>query len=321
MIRSFFLRIVSLIVGGAMLLLVAPGVKPSQPYDVKDPDECRLCLTVLSDVHVEGNNYPRDRVVADSFKDFKNNVHGSDALLFLGDSTMNGQHIENMILHGMFSLLVKDQRVIPVAGNHDFGNGEGNFEKIQRRWYDYNKAFFDVDLDKPYYSTVVNGFLFIVLANEQQDIETMHMSEEQYEWLEETLAEADGSGLPVFVLAHYPPNWSAPIDPDSTYDLRAILAPFNRNNDLFYLCGHLHVTPGGGSFPTWNGFPTAYIPSLTKLDENGQIFEETGYGEMLEVYPDRVVFRIRNFYRGEWGQLDGAPFEREYLLKNPITTR
>ena len=318
MVKSLFLRMLSFLMGGAMLLLVAPGAKPAAPYDVKDPEECRLCLTVFSDVHVEGNNYTRDKVVAESFKDLANNVHGSDALLFLGDSTMNGQHIENQIFHGMCSILLKNQKVIPVAGNHDFGNGEGDFEKIQQRWYDYTEAFFGKKLKKPYYSEILNGFRFIVLANEQQNIDAMHMSEAQYEWLAAELQEAAESGLPVFVLAHYPPGMSQPIDPDSKYDLRRMLAEYNRETDVFYLCGHLHADPGDYSFHTWNAFPDTYLPSLSKLDENGEIYEGSGFGELVEVYPDRVVFRMRNFYSGEWALLNGEPLEREFFLKNPI---
>ena len=319
MIKAFFMRAAALIVGFAMLLFFAPGECKSEPYDVKDPEECRLCLTVFSDVHAEGNNYPRDSVFEESFKDVKKNVHGSDAVLFLGDSTMNGQHIENLIFHGVFSILLKDQKVIPVPGNHDFGNGEGDFEKIQQRWYDYTKTFFGLELTKPYYCEILNGFYFIVLANEQQNIDAMHMSEEQYEWLAETLEEAAGSGLPVFVLAHYPPGMSSPIDPDSQYDLRRMLAEYNRETDVFYLCGHLHADPSDYSFHTWNAFPDTYLPSLTKLTADGEIYEGSGFGEIVEVYPDRVVFRMRNFYYGEWAELNGEPFEREFFLKNPIS--
>ncbi len=318
MIKSILLRTVSMIVTLAMLALFAPGVNHSEPYDVKVPEECRLCLTVFSDVHVESNNYPRYKVIADSFKDTANNVHGSDAVLFLGDSTMNGQNIENMIFHGSVSMLMKDQRVISIPGNHDFGNGEGDFEKIKQRWFDYTETFFGAKHTEPYFCEILNGFYFIVLANEEQDINMMHMSEAQYEWLVQSLQEASGSGLPAFVLAHYPPGMSQPIDPDSQYDLRRMLAEYYRENDMFYLCGHLHADPSDYSFHTWNAFPDTYLPSLSRLDENGEICENSGFGEVVEVYPDRVVFRMRNFYKGEWMQLNGEPFEREFMLKNPI---
>ena len=317
-IKSIFLRAISMIVSIATLTLFAPGSGNTEPYDVTDPASCVLNLTVFSDVHVESNNYPRYKVFANSMRNAMCSKSGSDAFLFLGDSTMNGQNIENMMFHGTVANLLKGQKVISVPGNHDFGNGEGDFRAIQQRWYDYTEAFFDKKLTTPYYYDIVGGCYFIVLANEQQNIDAMHMSDDQYAWLELMLEDAARSGMPTFVLAHYPPRMAAPINPESPYKLTDMLAAFNREHDLFYLCGHLHQSPNASSFHAWSGFPETYLPCLTALTSEGKICDESGFGEMAEVYPDRVVFRFRNFYRGEWAQLDGAPLEATYFLKNPI---
>ena len=318
--RSVFLRVVSLIVSAAMLLLFSPGGTGTEPFDVKDPEACVLDFTVFSDVHVEGNNAPRYKVFAGSLKDAVKNQSGSDAFLFLGDSTMNGQHIENTMFHGTVARLLKNEKVIPVPGNHDFGNGQGDFNAIQQRWYDYTQAFFGLKLTTPYYYQVVNGFYFIVLANEQQNIDAMHMSDDQYAWLEMMLEDAARSGLPTFVLAHYPPRMASPINPDSRYNLVDILSAYNRDHDLFYLCGHLHHAPDAATFHAWSGFPETYLPMLTQLTDDGNrnIYEQSGFGEVVEVDADRVVFRVRNFYYGEWAQLNDTPLEAVWRLKNPI---
>ena len=316
--KFVFLRISSVFVAICMLLLFAPTGTDSAPYDVKDPDACLMNLTVFSDIHVESNNYPRYKAIATCMRNAKLCKSGSDAILSLGDSTMNGQNIENMILHGSVALLLKNERIIPVAGNHDFGNGEGDFNKIQRRWYAYTEAFFGKKLTKPYYFDEVNGCRFIILANEQQNIDYMHMSDDQYEWLALQLEEAARTGMPTFVLAHYPPRLAKPINPDSQYDLCRMLAQFNREHDLFYLCGHLHSLPSETTFHAWSGFPEAYLPCLSLLNEEGEIYDGTGYGMQVELYADSVVFRVRNYYTGEWAQLNGAPHEATYLLKNPI---
>ena len=318
--KSILLRAISLILSVAMLALFAPFANRSESYDLKDPEACVLHFTVFSDVHVEGNNSPRYKVFAASLKDAMKNRSGSDAFLFLGDSTMNGQNIENMFFHGTVATILKDQRVIPVPGNHDFGNGAGDFEKIQQRWYDYTEAFFGLKLTTPYYYQVVNGCYFIVLANEQQNIDRMHMSDEQFAWLEATLEQAAQSGMPTFVLAHYPPRMEDHINPDSPYNLCGMLASFNREHDLFYLCGHLHQAPSSSTFHGWSGFPETYLPMLTQLTDDGDrnVCDETGFGEIVEVYADRVVFRVRNFYFGEWATLNDAPMEATYTLKNPV---
>ena len=316
--KFFPLRIIAMIVTVFMLALFAAGGANTEPFDVLEPESCVLNLTVFSDVHVESNNYPRYRVCANSLRNAAQNKSGSDAFLFLGDSTMNGQNIENMIFHGTVTRLLKDQKFISVPGNHDFGNGEGDFKAIQQRWYTYTEAFFGKKLTTPYYYEVVNGFYFIVLANEIQDINCMYMSDDQYAWLELMLEDAARSGLPTFVLAHYPPRMSKPLNPDTEYDLCRMLAAYNREHDLFYLCGHLHSGPGSTTFHSWSGFPETYLPCLTRLTETGKIDENSGFGEIVEVYADRVVFRMRNFYTGEWGGVNGAPMEATYTLKNPI---
>ena len=316
--KLLFLRTVSLIVSVSCLLLFAGGVAPREAFDVKDPDTCVMNLTVFSDVHVEGNNYPRYKVFANCLRNAKQNKSGSDAFLFLGDNTMNGQNIENMMFHGTVRQFLRGENVIAIPGNHDFGNGEGDFEKIRQRFYDYSEAFFGRKLTEPYFCEVVNGFYFIVLANEVKEVDSMHMSDAQFEWLERTLDEAAQSGLPTFVLAHYHPRMAVPINPDSSYSLVRILADYNRRHDVFFLCGHLHMSPCASSFHSWSGFPEAYLPCLTLQDENGENFEETGFGEVVEIYPDRVVFRMRNFYTGEWAMLDEAPMEATWQLKNPI---
>ena len=134
------------------------------------------------------------------------------------------------------------------------------------------------------------------------------------------LEDAARSGLPTFVLAHFPPRMAEPINPDSPYDLCRMLAEYNREHDLFYLCGHLHRSPDATTFHAWSGFPETYLPCLTLQTDERANFEGTGFGEMVEVYADRVVFRVRNFCTGEWAQLNGAPHEAVFTLKNPIPT-
>ena len=41
----------------------------------------------------------------------------------------------------------------------------------------------------------------------------------------------------------------------------------------------------------------------------------------VELYTDSVVFRVRNYYTGEWAELNGAPHEATFMLKNPISAQ
>ena len=140
LIKSFFLRAFALIVSVVMVL--AAGFATGESYDVRDPENCKLNFSILSDSHIEGNNFPRYKVFTHCLQDVRKNKSGNDAVIFLGDNTMNGQVLENTLFHGAAKMLLPGQTILPVVGNHDIGNGHGDYAKLQNRWYDYTRAFF-----------------------------------------------------------------------------------------------------------------------------------------------------------------------------------
>ncbi|MCR5041524.1 MAG: metallophosphoesterase [Clostridia bacterium] len=322
--KSVILRVTAALL--TMLMLLFAGKGPGKEYDVDDPENCALNFSVLSDSHIEGNNFNRYKVFVGSLRDLENKKTPNDAVVFLGDNTMNCQNIENMLFHGAASAILGDEAVFSVVGNHDIGNadGDGNHEKLQNRWYDYTESFFGRDLDKPYYYDVVNGFYFIVLGMEKQFVHEMYMSDEQYSWLEGVLAEAAESGKPAFVFSHYPADYMIDEDGEETDRLINILAAYNEEHDVFYFCGHTHMP----LFLFWSfhddeGFPEIYLPRLTDLsgENDNEIFSRSGIGVEVEVYDGSVYVRGRNFYAGEWLVDDedtGEMCEMTYALKNPI---
>ena len=320
MIKSFAIRVSSVVVAAVMML--AAAFVPTQNYDVRDPEECKLNFSILSDSHIETTDLQRYRVFNRCLLDVAKNESGNDAVIFLGDNTMNGQVLENMMFHGSVRLFLKDQKnILPVVGNHDIGNGEGDYEKLQNRWYAFTKAFFDKDLDHPYYSEVIDGYTFIVLGMEDQLVYDMMMTEAQFTWLEGVLAEAAKSDKPVFVFSHYPADDAIDETGESTDRLIDMLAEFNKEHDLIYFCGHTHMPMYlFWSFHDSDGFPEIYLPRLTDVgneDNKSGVYNHSGTGVEVEVYGDRVIVRSRDFYRGEWRiESDGQVCEKTYELKN-----
>ena len=315
---SPILRILAALLSLVMLMTAGPG--GGKDHNVKDPDACRLNFAVLSDSHIEGNNSTRYKVFARCLKDVRRNQSGLDAVVFLGDNTMNGNSTESMFFHGTVSLLLKDQKVLPVLGNHDIGNGEGDYEKLQHRWYAYTEAFFDKKLTTPYYYEVIDGYYFIILGTEEHTSNSMTLTDDQLEWLRYTLEDAANSGKPVFVFSHHPERASYRADPDYAYSLTDILTAYAEDHDLFYFSGHTHRTLTRSSFNTYYNFPETSLPCLTKLtgEKDNIIMDETGVGVEVEVYENEVVIRGRNFYAGEWSlDTGGEPLEAAYPLTNP----
>ena len=306
----------------SLVMLMTAGVGGGRDHDVKEPDACRLNFAVLSDSHIEGNNTTRYKVFARCLKDVRRNRSGLDAVVFLGDNTMNGNSTESMFFHGTASLLLKGQKVLPVLGNHDIGNGEGDYEKLQNRWYAYTEAFFGKKLTVPYYREVIDGYSFIVLGTEEHTSNSMTLTDGQLAWLRGTLEDAARSGKPVFVFSHHPERASYRADPAYEYSLTDILTAYAEDHDLFYFSGHTHRTLTRSSFNTDDNFPEISLPCLTTLtgEKDNVIKEDTGVGVEVEVYGDEVIVRGRNFYQGEWdADSAGEPLEIAYPLRNPVS--
>ena len=321
LVKSFFLRIIAAVI--TLVMLIPAGDGKTTEYDVREPEKCELNFSVFSDSHIEGNNFSRYKVFVRALQNVKKNKSGNDAVIFLGDNTMNCQHIENLLFHGAVSTLLGGEKIFPVLGNHDIGNGEGDYGTPQNRWYDYTYAFFGRQLEHPYYYEVVNGYYFIVLGMEAQEVYDMYISEEQFAWLDGVLAEAEKSGKPVFVFSHYPADSVVDENGESTSRLAETLAGYNEKNDLVSFVGHTHMPLYlFWSFHADNGYPEIYLPRLTELAGNGdnEIYKESGIGIEVEVYENEVYVRGRDFYNGEWryDTVDETVCEMAYTLKNPV---
>lgn len=315
--KSIFMKIAAFVITAVML--IAAGNMNTQEYDVESPENCRFNFTVLSDCHVEGNNFPRYQVFVNSLRNVKKNKSGNDAVIFLGDSTMNGQNIENLLFHGAVSWILKGEKVLTVVGNHDTGNGQGDYETLQNRWFDYTQAFFGRELEHPYYYEVIDGCYFIVLGPETQSVNDFYMTDEQYEWLEGVLAEAAKGDKPVFVFSHHPHDYAVDADGNETTRLVDMLAEYAADHPLFSFVGHTHMP----LYLFWSfhddlGYPEIYLPRLTHLaGEDREIYKESGIGIEVEVYDNEILVRGRDFYRGEWrvdDEEDGTLCEMRYPL-------
>lgn len=291
-LRRFFASILA-------ALLMIGVTNPGTSYSVKDAEDCSVIFSVISDVHMEGNNKTaRDIFIKEAY-DIKNNASGNDALVLLGDNTMNGQHIENMFLYGILNKIKPADRVFMTLGNHDTGNGIDKYDSLLKRYYSYYNDFYGENVNSPYYYEIVNGYYFIFLGSEEDDVNSPVVSEEQFNWLDGILAEATENGKPVFVFGHHP---------YTHYENPLILKDiFTKYKNVFIFSGHMHnyfITAENLS-ETVHHFN---LPRVTELDSDGNTVDSTGLGVNVGIYPDKVVIRERNFYTGEWSN------EYEFIL-------
>lgn len=279
------------------------GAGVGEVHEVKNEEEIEAVFTVLSDCHVEGLDkefsFTKTYSVLSRIIDDVNSLEGgNDAVVFLGDNTMNGQHIENLLFYGAASDL-KAEKIFVAAGNHDFSNGEGDYEEYRARYIGYNNAFFTDNITEPYYYDVVNGCYIICLSSEDVTVNNMYLSDAQLSWLREVLDKAASEDAPIFVMSHHPANYLNGRDGN---ELTEIL---NDYDNLLFFCGHTHREYDEGSVYTLNGVDCINLPKCTHKNESG-----TGIGAQVEVYDDEVVVRMRDFYNGHF--VEGA--EHTYTI-------
>lgn len=303
---SVIIRILSLFIAGIMFIGVGPV--NAAKYSALDDENCKLSFSVLSDAHIEGNNPGRFNTFAKILKDAKNTTRENDAMVFLGDDTMNGQTIESLLFYGAVATVDPAKQYINVIGNHDTHEDTGKYEDLFNKYRLFSSALLNLNVDKQYYYRIINGCYFIVVASEGQGVNAMYVSDEQLKWLDETLKLAEKDNAVAFVVSHH--------DMRSTYNqeyyaIRDILAKYR---NVFYLYGHTHTSMNRD----WviredeKGVRIINLPRCTEQDDFDKNSPEwTGFGTQVEVYEDEVVFRFRNYYYHTWA--DG--FEQHWAIE------
>lgn len=269
-----------------LLTMLSPAAGVTE-FEAERPDELIASFVAVSDIHVETNNPA-------SYENFSKLLSGIkagkdvDAVIYTGDNVMNGQDLENFFFYSAVRIMTPAKHNLVLAGNHDLGNTEGDYNKLLENYIKNNKIFFNEDLGKGYYYRVINGCYIISLISEDETTWEFIMSDEQYAWLEGVLQEAQKTDAPVLVFNHFPIF----INNATGTRLAALLNEYGA--DLFTY-GHYHNDMGADNFGTWNGVSIINLPRSTEITEY-----EGGDGIVIEVYENEILVRARNFITGEW---------------------
>ena len=289
-IKSIIIRMLAGLLG-VFMLIGAPSKAVPDGDLPQAPENCRLAVNIISDVHMEGNNNYRRGVYEQILRNMKEYAP-ADAMAALGDNVMNGFFFESVFFYGLTKTIDPADRYIVVAGNHDTGNGAGDFEKMTQWYLDFYNAYnADAPIEKVYYLTHVNGYAFIVLGSEEDTSSLGRYSKEQMDWLEQTLAREYEPGKPVFILSHYP------YDHSTSENDRRLREICSRYENIFFFSGHLHRAGVSVTQP-WDGFTAVNLPRVTECDEeDGDTRYYTGWGVRLFVTDGEVILHVSDFYR------------------------
>lgn len=274
----------------------------------------KLTFTVLSDVHLEGNNEERFNLFGEGIRDINANK-SNDFIVFLGDNTMNGQVVE---LSAFYTILDEYNTIgtYMVTGNHDLCPSDynvGEYEDLRDRFFKYKNEYSKTQYDDSvYYSVSISDqFKLIVLGSESDAGIQEDLSDTQLTWLENELESAKESGNPVFIFNHYPLNniwadvWSEGHIGDDSDRVYEILK--NSENQILYFSGHLHM----GFYDDKR--EVVYDDNVTFINVAGfgvdndvgdADDQQNGTGLQVEVYENEILIRVRDFVKHEWMDIE-----------------
>ena len=273
-----------------LLTMICPtiGNNSAEAYEPINPDELIASFAVVSDIHVETNqpeSYGYLNDVLEGIKAGKN----VDAVIYTGDNVMNGQTLENFLFYSAVKAVNPSKNNFVLAGNHDLGNTAGDYETLLENFKLNNKLYLGEDVGEGYYYRVVNGCYIICLVSEDPSTWELVISDEQFEWLEDVLKQAEQDDAPILVFNHFPIR----VNGGASDRLAELLTKYDA--DLF-VHGHYHDHPiYAGNFYNWKGVDSVNMTRPTEMT----LFDP-GEGIVIEVYEDEIVVRVRNFITGEW---------------------
>lgn len=272
-----------------LLTMFSPAFgSKAESYSAERPDELVTSFAVVSDIHVETNHpepYNSLKGVLQGIKVGKD----IDAVVYTGDNVMNGQVLEDVFFYSAVRAVMPAKNNYVITGNHDLGNGEGDYSKFRSNFILFNKLVLGNDIDELYYYKVVNGCYMIFMSSEDLCVGDYVISDEQLNWLKGVLDKAQAENAPILVFNHHP------IYLVRDRDYREIAWLLQKYDNLVYFHGHYHNQLTTDSFYEWHGVDCINVPRAT---ENSDY--DPGSGLVVEVYEDEIVVRSRDFIKGEW---------------------
>ena len=272
-----------------LLTMFSPAFgSKAESYSAERPDELVTSFAVVSDIHVE-TNHP------EPYNSLKGVLQGIkvgediDAVVYTGDNVMNGQVLEVVFFYSAVRAVMPAKNNYVITGNHDLGNGEGDYSKFRSNFILFNKLVLGNDIDELYYYKVVNGCYMIFMSSEDLCVGDYVISDEQLNWLKGVLDKAQAENAPILVFNHHP------IYLVRDRDYREIAWLLQKYDNLVYFHGHYHNQLTTDSFYEWHGVDCINVPRAT---ENSDY--DPGSGLVVEVYEDEIVVRSRDFIKGEW---------------------
>ena len=305
-IASFFMAILYALTS-AFSFIPSAFWYGKEEYSVADSETILLDAAFISDAHSDSDYFhDRSKLLRKVLCGISKTDYIPDALVIAGDISNASDAKEFAMLEWSMRTFNKVETVIPATGNHDV-RARDTYEEARDNFCDF-ASFCGIETDKTYYTTSVNGYSFIILGSESQMSLESDISDEQIQWFENQLVEAMQTEKPIFIVCHQPfyNSNNVHFDPsaEKNYGIGAQSAQLEEivrkyvpdyEYPVFFISGHLHRDYNEYSVDSsfCENLWCVNIPSITKTGEGG-------LGAVIEVYPDQILLRARNYITMDW---------------------
>jgi 3',5'-cyclic-AMP phosphodiesterase len=285
-----------------------------------------LTFPVISDIHVQWWHELSHIKFTNALSDLNSINPNPDAMVINGDLG-DGMPADYVKLTELLNAAPHPKKMFYTMGNHEYykawhdADGWWNYDTFpngETEQDSINRFLQFTGEKKVYYDQFVNGYHFIFLGSEHyrqsdpNNLEDAYLSQDQLNWLKETLKNGAESGKPIFVFLHQPlpdtvsgtsfccTNNRAVIQHD---ELKSILSDYPQ---VIFFSGHTHwelKLPGTlvhDNFTMVNS--SSVVQPWTDDGNGGEMLAgpDDSEGLYVEVFKDKVSIKGRDFFRKQW---------------------
>lgn len=311
------IKFILLLITCVAVLIPSPLTgKMSRALTPADADNVKVTFATLSDIHLTDSVF-RQGILELGLQDFDKAKTKLDAVVFCGDNTDHGYKEQYDRLADSISKYDLAKNILFANGNHDTWTQEGTYDLAGTYFKYYASQITGREIEHEYYSTVINGYTFIVMGS-QWRMTNAYFFDEQLEWLENEMEIASKSGKPIFVISHWPINQThglpgsfgegdEPMKGGMGLQSDAVNDILQRYKNVFLISGHIHSgfsNEANGSLRNYasvekvGNITSVNLPSYMYFTIRGHMINGTGY--VFEVYEDQILVRARNYIFNTW---------------------
>ncbi len=282
-------------------ILASAFIQPELRYT--EQQEPRFTFSVISDTHVTRHLLGRNNFrFCRALSQITRVDPPVDLIIDNGDVTDNGSEKEYKVLKTLESFFDLPE-IYYTIGNHDSDKNASDFSVLKSRFLQLTGT------EEVYYSFTQDGCTFIALGNEGTeeygDPDFAKISQEQLDWLKETLREAvkQNPRQPVFVFVHQPllGTVAASYEASDLLQSEEVMEIVEQYPQVVLFSGHTHRSLSGTlALRSEDGMVSYVHDGVVCAVWDGEKDTRDSQGIFVSVYDDYLHISGRSFADDAW---------------------